>query len=326
MDIHCTLPFTNPAIWKADVRWFGSSWIDGKFRALVLNIVECNAPFGFSDVSRYRDNDNQQGLNKDDVNLIDAWPEGSVISDIRDLKNIFHDTEEPNQNVSAIDVGIASSRFPDLIGKRVLDRPKDFQKYRSAGKGHEDDCPYEGVGTGDGTSGETSLHPGDVSEVADTDRIAPTLEAFLLMLGKLQDAGVEITTRTLRGRSRWMNDQWKVTYFPGFLGADRIFWSYVDFLTKRLRQLAIVEACVNGRYVYFCEIERKKSDKFSTLIFSLHDASQCKEEQLYELAVLTARKGGWPHKKNLPEFRIKRTNHTKNLTGIKYLALLRSLI
>lgn len=314
MEFGFNLPFDGTANWQARVRWIPNG--AGGWRALVLNIERCDAHFGFKDVTIHSDRDNRQGENKDDPNLPPAWAGEWATSDPSDIPDEHQDVEEPDDDVKPAEFESPIARFPFLEGKKLRKDPKELQKSRSAGKIKTQREDYEGLGAGDGTSGESDQHPNNVTDGPITVPVPQTLESFMEALKVLaKHQGIKVSMRTIMGKSQCMDDDWAITWFPGYLSKKRVAWSFVgeDFASPR--RLAIAEVCRDGRFGYLMEIERRIGDKFSTLVLCQHDGAALTNAGIFRIAILTATRPGWPEESQLPGCRIDRKSHFKDKTA-----------
>lgn len=316
LNFRFPLPFETRANWRASVRWIPNG--PHKWRALVLTIDRCDAPFGFDSVSYHCDGDNRQGENKDDPGLAPAWGGEWLTTDPIDLPDVHKDIEEPDKDVKPAEFENPLARFAFLEGKALTRDPKRLQKSRSAGRIKKQRTDYDGLGTGDGTDGESDQHPSNITDDPSTVPVPALLEDFVETVRRIaENDGVSVAMRVLMEKSQLIGDRWALTWFPTYLNNERVAWSFVGEYFTTPRRIAIAEIRTGERFGYLMEIERRPSEHFSTLVLCRHDGAVVSHGDLFRIVALTATRLGWPMEKQLPGYRTKRKRHPPGETTLE---------
>jgi hypothetical protein len=307
---------------------------------LVFWIESCSAPFPFERLRWKRDNDGRK-KGPTDPDLPEAWPKnvkpsGHSSSDEEDEPEVSSD-DEPSLDRERTDVKLASTRFPDLLGKDIQKDVKLEQNYRAAGKPKfvpQDEA--EGFGTADGQYHDTPLDRLEISHDlqggeppargtrASQIRLPAQLTTFLKALEQLQQTPGMTCCNVLPVPPDDLTKQNKnISFFPQRLGKRMLKWSFIEYPQQR-RQVIVAEVCYRGSWFYLFESERrpdtlgKTKERFVTLIVHWPQEARLKDQQMPQRILLhCAKKNGvWLNKWPWTNLLCKRFHHQPGTVAV----------
>lgn len=275
---------------------------------LVFRIESCSSPFPFGSLIFTRDN--AGGANRDGVRDPKAPPQFRQSKPRGSISDPVRQNEEPSNETALQETSLSDARFTALEEMYIKkgDREPAVRGRRTVSKPPRGKA--EGLGTGEGRSGETPLDRlafTSGSEVEEEGSEAPTEEPvrthsgmaeFLAALEEVNlQNGMEIETRKIthhnpRHRS---NDT-----HPGSLlrppKGGRPRWLYLDPSRLIRRRLLIGEVQFRGVYIYACEVECREKEAYTMLILAAPDGHRLSDAELVSILDMCAEvKGRWKH-------------------------------
>lgn len=159
---------------------------DGVKRFIAVRLKRCSAAMPFSDVHLEVEDKPTDIVEIEERKPIWArtWPHG-----IEEIPKELDHSGEPDKRYFPIDIGVLESRFSDLEGKKLFvvrkksDKPKGNAIARPAEK------PKTGVGTSDGTYGESNTAKGNVRvdvSFREDNNLKTDLDSFIAALEYLR--------------------------------------------------------------------------------------------------------------------------------------------
>lgn len=289
-------------------------WIEPEFEQrdaryfLVLRIASCSGAFPFSSLVYTREGDHDNTT--EDEPEGDREPDDREPPDLRQFpprgqrKDPVDHVGEPDPRVRTRQEIIDTGRFSALNkisikSERVKGKPRRRKVVKP-------DPPEESEGhsTGGGTEMDSPLdplsyiqdplgHEGNPEEPDGQQVGAHDLETFLLAMDEvgLQDR-MDVEYRQI-GWSPAATADLPVSMLPA-PPAGVPSWLYIDFQTQRRRHAIIAEVRFNEKYVYACEVERRRKESFKLLFFMRRGGGRCDDAVLTEVLRACVRaKGIW---------------------------------
>lgn len=295
---------------------------DGVSRILATRLLNCAHPFPYGEVSVEVEtgpkNDNGEPGGPRIIYL--GWPTG-VVPEQKEFRN----DQEADKNMARTLLDASEVRFEDLKGRKLKVIKVSSNKNKGEGivfKGGEE---KGGLGTSEGTYGESDVAPTELSQnfaVAQSPENV-TLQNFFQALDILRKKkGLQVKTIGI-GKSNSMVDEEVVSSFEKQGNSNRQ-WSVLRYSDK-LRGLIVAEIIHEGRYCYLFEIERdpnRVNDKYSVLAMATKSFSVIRNDELNLEATSCAMHGGWSKsgasRQYYRRFVPHRSEGTENTSDIKF--------
>ena len=302
-------------------------------RSLILRILRCSAPFPFEKLVADRDNNNFRGKNAGDENLPSAWKkriEAEEKAEQERAQDTFFSYSEPLKSVEPLKIEVIESRFSDLDGKKLIKEEKEVQHYRGAPIIAGTNPVFDGLGTGEGMWGASTLQPATVNVKKPEDSKRPpvetlpaTLENFfqaVLCVAATKKYDVQFVAGLAEGEVAFsVNPSCMIFPNTDLYKNKSISWAFLR--TKnglRRRQVAIAEISRKGSFCYALEIERT-NQKFAVLIMARQDMGRICAKDWFIFLLDCARKGRWMSESEMVAYRRRTTTH-QGFTSINVLA------
>jgi hypothetical protein len=291
----------------------------GRPRWLILELEQCFRPLPFKRIIRERDNDNTQGENAADENLPSAWSrkedklEGEAD---RVAPHIFQSDQEPLRG-RPLKIRLAQERFPDAKGKELVKEEKVLQRYRHMSMKAVASEMITGLGTGEGTWGESSLKSAKLTTVQprepkrrDIPVLPASMETFVRAIELLaqRNSSYEVSFIGL-GEGDTGFETYTLASFPTRNPHKRkkIGWAWIK-TEKRPRRVAIVAIRSGEKIAYALEIERT-TQEHAILVLARDDWQGISAGEFRDFLLMCAIRRGWLPEDQIPGYRRRTTTH-----------------
>lgn len=297
---------------------------------LALHLQRCEHPMPFRNIVVDRENRNLQGENKDDDDLQMAWPRNrhgelkgpdDAPDNGGESDTPFASSEEPLKNIQAKVVDTYGQQF-DLSRHRLVKEEVEVQKYRSAKVLKAGEAIVDQFGTGEGTYGESSTGPANVTSTPDqsSEKHRVTLQIFVEALGWIREQpGINSVETLALGGSSMLVDGETLYLLPDKIRGLRT-WHRIKSVPDRNRGIMVAMMATADNTFYLMEIERRgEDDCFSTLVLTT-GGIELQEENIRAFLTETARSHGWPERVEFyfPHIQRRTENHYKTDTAMTF--------
>jgi len=254
----CGMPFEGTTRWK-----FRGIPLKGSERApnrwLVFEIKQCGADFPYQELEVIRDNDSRKGDPKRDIPEEEkrpAWagpqrtPEPSQESELRS-------GEQTDASLQRVQLQSANERFDALLGRSVIKSLKDQCRYKSAS--FRENVGVDAFGTADTSAGQHEVGRAAIEwtreeEFARRKGLPASFEAMLGVMEALNTVpGVSATVRP---------NAPDIAFLPPSKPSRHKQWSYLDFKSKRWREVLVIDIVNGDRYASLVEFEARRTEQF----------------------------------------------------------------
>lgn len=284
-------PFEGTTNWTARCLSFKSS---GQTRLLVLELMCCTAPFPFENLVVTRDNDGTQAnpeTDIDDDEKIECWAsKPPKLSD--DVKLPLQSQSEPYQFAQIHKITLPSNRFAALVGKKIIKTQKTECTHKSAKLTPSVADVATGLGTGTGTSGDSTIIPVSINTTPnDEDKVRRQREKAL-------PVSFDTMIEAVEHLNRYPNIKASIREFascqsiPLIKPACSRQWSYLDSKKRQLRAVLVVEIQVEERMFWLIEFQQRKGEHFNSALVEVA-AKTADKELLLILRGLANANGIW---------------------------------
>jgi len=301
---------------------------DNAPRWLILRIERCSAPFPFDRVIVDRDNNSIVGENNEDENLIPAWAKdernGRTVE--KQALDTFRSNEEPRRGLDPLRIDLVEDRFEGLKGKKLVKEEKAVQRFRHWPLKVPANQMLTGLGTGQGTWGNSSLQLSKLTTVQSREpkrRDAPVLpvsmETFVRAIELLAEKHRQCEVAFIgTGERDTSFGTHTLASFPIHEPHKRkkIGWAWIK-TENRPRSVAIAEIGSENKIAYALEIERTNQEH-AILVMARDDLQRIGAGELQSFLLLCALRRGWVPEDQMPGYRRKTTTH-RELVSISVL-------
>ena len=296
-------------------------------RWLMLQLESCSAPFPFDRVIVERDNNSSPGGNAEDENLLPAWAKSGDKSEgaiERPMTDTFQSNEEPHRGMEPLRIELVEDRFEYLSGRELVKEDKAVQHYRFSPIAATAGQMLTGLGTGQGTWGDSNLQLTKLTTAqsqtpkARAVGLPATIETFVQAIELL--AGKRPCEAGLIGAGEGDTSfgAHTVAAFPTHnpRNGKRIPWAWIKE-KSRPRHVGIARIRLEDKVAYALEIERT-NQAHSVLILARHDFHEIGSVELRRFLLMSAARRGWASEDQTPEYRRRTTTH-RELVGVSTL-------
>ena len=304
----CGLPFEGSTYWK-----FRGIPLKGGGREsnrwLIFEIMRCGAPFPYQELEVIRDNDSRKGDPETDLPEEEKRPAWAgpqrvpVLSSKSDLRS----GEQTDAGLQRIQIHSAHERFDALLGKSVIKSKKGKCQYKSAS--FRENVIVNALGTGDTDAGQSEVGPAEVEWVRDAEiqrrkGVPASLEAMLAVVQALN------TMPGVRANVRVRSPE--IACLPPSKPSRHKQWSYLDFESKRWRQVVVVDIVYGDQCASLIEFEARQSEHFVAGLI-VHEHSRLLSNSAISdiLKQLVSVRGVWANVLAQSWVRLIRLKHTR---------------
>ncbi len=283
----------------------------GKSRLLVLELLHCTAPFPFADLEVVRDNDGTKANPDTDIpddDKIECWASRDITKQNSDGLPLQSEAEA-YRFATKQSITLKANRFGALAGKQIIKTAKDQCKYKAAQLILSQSTEATALGTGFGTTGDSTIIPAQIMTAEDEERIRrqrekaleASFEAMIEAVGFLNQ--YPKTTAVIRQSSNG--------YFVPLTSPKNFQWAYLDSKRKLYRSVLVADIQVNDRYFWLIEFELRKGEHFTSALVEIPE-HYSDGELLQLLKGLAGKNGIWRNIKHRLDFKIIPMKHTWN--------------
>lgn len=304
----CGLPFEGGTRWE-----FRGIPLRGEGRApnrwLIFEITRCGGPFPYEELEVIRDNDNRKGDPERDLPEEEkrpAWagaprtPDPSGESELRS-------GAQTDVTLQRIQIQSTHERFDALFGKSVIKSLKDQCRYKSAS--FRENVSVDALGTGDTAAGQHEVGPAEVewareAEIQRRRGLSASFEAMLAVMQALNAVpGVRATVRSSLP---------EIACLPPSKPSRHKQWSYLDFKSKRWRQVLVVDIVCGDLHASLIEFEARESEQFvAGLLVPRHPQPISNSALANILKQLVSARGVWANVLTQSWVQLIRLKHTR---------------
>ena len=303
-------PFEGRTDWTAHCINFQSG---GKNRTLILELLHCTAPFPFSDLHVIRDNDGNKANPETDISdedKIECWPNKKVTKPSPDDDLSLQSEAEPYRYAKKDSITLMANRFAALVGKEILKNTKDQCKYKAAQLTPCQSTVATGLGTGLGTTGDSTIIPAQITVTAEDE------EKVRRQREKALEASFETMMQAVRLLNQYPKTKASIRqssngYEIPLTSSKSRQWSYLDSKKQTRRSVFVADIQVNERYFWLIEFEQRKGEHFTSALIEV--LQRYFEGELRQLLKGLARENGiWRNIKHRLDLKIIPMKHTWN--------------
>lgn len=302
-------PFEGRTNWIAHCVQFNSG---GKSRILILELLHCTAPFPFSELEVLRDNDSSKANPETDIpddEKIECWATKEVIKSNSDGLALQSESE-PYRYAKQKTITLRANRFAALEGKNIIKTLKEQCKYKAAQLIPSQVAVATGLGTGLGTTGDSTIIPTQITTSAeDEEKIRRQREKALEASFEVMIDAVKLlndypnTTAAIRQSSNG--------YFIPLTSPKNFQWAYLNSRKKQYRSVLVADIQIDEHYFWLIEFEQRKGEHFTSALVEISE-HYSDGELLQLLKGLAGKNGIWRNIKHRLGLRIIPMKHTWN--------------
>lgn len=283
---------------------------DGKERFLAVRLKRCTAVMPFTDVELEIEDRPDDPVEAEDRKPIwgKIWPYG-----LEDNAKNFNNSKEPDKTYFPINIGVFEERFAALDGKKLVVVRKISDKPKASVVVRQSENKKIGVGTSDGTYGESDTAKGnvivDVTSQEDGSR-KTDLDSFISALAFLRRKTSRTVTTIPVGAGSDPYNKEIVSHFQ--VGNSVHRWTSIGIRRdaeggEKLvpRRLIVAEIWHGQKVGYAMEIERKpgKNETISILILTKNDHTKMTPDEFDIFINQCINHNRWPTRKNMRSYR-----------------------
>ena len=303
-------PFEGQTNWTAHCINFQSG---GKNRTLILELLHCTAPFPFSDLHVIRGNDGRKANAETDISdddKIECWPNKKVTKPRPEDDLPLQSEAEPYRYAKKDSITLKANRFAALENKEILKDTKEQCKYKAAQLIPCQSTVATGLGTGLGTTGDSTIIPAQITVTAEDE------EKVRRQREKALEASFEAMMQAVRLLNQYPNTKASIRqsrdgYFIPLTSAKSRQWSYLDSKKKKYRSVLVADIDVDDRYFWLIEFEQRKNEKCTSALIEIPIHYE-DNELLQLLKGLALKNGIWRNIKHRLDLEIIPMKHTWN--------------
>lgn len=285
---------------------------DGKTRLLVLELTHCTAPFPFNELEVIPDNNGSKANPETDLpddEKIECWATKEVTKPNSDGLALQSESE-PYRYATKNTITLNANRFAALEDKKIIKTLKEQCKYKAAQLIPSQVAVATGLGTGLGTTGNSTIIPTQITTSAeDEERIRRQREKAL-------EASFDVMMQAVGLLNQYPNTTAAIRqsdngYFVPLTSPKNFQWAYLDSKIKQRRSVFVADIQVDARYFWLIEFDQRKGEHFTSALVEIPE-HYSDDELLQLLKLLAIKEGRWRKIERQFDFRVIPMKHTWN--------------